>query len=243
MLRVRSNAPPAFTTIVWDGMRILSSGHHEPDFTVQAPDMAAEYRVEVRATGRGPEIPWLLSNPIYVRGPAAVEVVPAGATRRVAATSVPIFDGTSNGWRVEHDPVSLAALDVSRTIDGSELRLRYALAADAGPSVALINDRPAGLAPNVRLTFTARAEHPMRISVQFRTGAGPSAERWQRSVFVDTYDQERTIFFDDLSPIGTTRTPLPVLSDVHDILFVIESTNTQPGASGRLWIKGPAVQR
>ena len=44
-LHVRSNAPPGFTTIVWNGATVLSADHHEQDFTVQAPAEPAVYWV------------------------------------------------------------------------------------------------------------------------------------------------------------------------------------------------------
>ena len=247
-LRVRSNAPPEFTTVVWDGTRIVSDGHHERDFTVEAPATPAQYRVEI-LTGRTPQVAWLLSNPIYVRGSQPAGKAPIAPTRPPPTKSAPIFDGTKNGWRLEQDPVSLAALDVAPFFGGSELRLRWALADDAprpgtgGPYIALINDRPSGIAPNDRLTFRVRAEQPMRISVQFRVSAQRESQRWQRSVYVDTSDQERTVFFDDLTPVGVTHTPRPPTADIHDVIFVIDTTNTKPGSSGRLWIKNPAVQR
>ena len=53
-LHVRSNAPPGFTTTIWNGAKLLSGDHHEQDFTVTAPDGAGVYRVEIRATGRLP---------------------------------------------------------------------------------------------------------------------------------------------------------------------------------------------
>ena len=52
----------------------------------------------------------------------------------------------------------------------------------------------------------------MRISLQLRMGddqGEASRERWQRSVYVDTSDQERTIYFDDLTPVGETHTLRP----------------------------------
>ena len=245
-LRVRSNAPATFTAVVWQGSRVLSADHHETDFTVEAPAGSAVYRAEILATTLGERPPaWILSNPIYVRGTEPEGKPPV---RRPAVTTDPIFDGSANGWRVERDPVSLAALDVVRLFDGSELCLRYALAGDSpsrghsGSFIALINDRPAGIASHDRLTFTTRAEHPMRVSVQLRT-AGPTVERWKRSVYVDSVDQEHTVYFDDLTPVGHTRTGRPLLADIHDIMFVIDATNTKPGSSGRFWIRKPAVQR
>jgi hypothetical protein len=94
------------------------------------------------------------------------------------------------------------------------------------------------------VAFAVRADHPIRISVQVRV-PGPArdgAERWQRSVYVDAVDRERTVSFDDLTPIFPTRSR-PVLADVRSILFVIDTTNAKPSASGRIWIRKVALQR
>ena len=246
-LRVRSNAPAAFTTLVFADGRVLSGGHHEPDVTVAAPADPAVYRVAIVATGRRSPMVWLRSNPIYVRGSEPDAAVPPAA-HAAATASQAIFDGTSTaGFHLEHDPDSRAAIEASRTIGGSELRLRYALAGGvaAGQYAALVYDTPAGLAAD-RLTFTVRAEHPMRISIQVRvpgTDDRAAGERWQRSVYVGAFDQERTVFFDDMTPAGATRTPVPRLAEVRSIIFAIDTVNTQPGASGRLWIKRAALER
>jgi len=83
----------------------------------------------------------------------------------------------------------------------------------------------------------------MRISVQLRNWAKPVNERWQRSVYVDTFEQERTLFLDDLTPIGSPSTWRPVLSELRGVLFAVDTTNTRPGSSGRVWISGVALQR
>ena len=109
---------------------------------------------------------------------------------------------------------------------------------------ALAFDTPRGVAAYDRLTFTIRAEHPMRISVQLRAGddQGESArDRWQRSVYVDLSAQEHTIAFDDLTPVGKTHTGTPPLDGIRAILFVVDATNTKPGDSGRLWIQKAAL--
>jgi hypothetical protein len=51
-LRVRSNAPAAFDTVVWQGSRILTSRNRESDFTFAAPAEPAAYRVAIRALDR-----------------------------------------------------------------------------------------------------------------------------------------------------------------------------------------------
>jgi hypothetical protein len=245
-LRVRSNAPPGFTTTVWSGTTPLSTDHHEQDFTSQAPANPAVYWVEIRATGRPTEVTWVRSNPIYVRSAEPAETLPP---RPPATTSVQIFDGLSaDGWRVEHDPTSLAAVERAPIVGGAELRFRYGLAggASVGQVAALAFDTPRGIAAYDRLTFSIRAEHPMRISVQLRAGddqGEASRERWKRTVYADMTAQDHTIYFDDLMPVGETHTFTPIFDGIRTILFVVDATNTKMGDSGRIWIKKAALER
>lgn len=240
-LHVRSNAPPGFTTIVWNGDHALSPIYHEQDFTMTAPEGAGVYRVEVHSQ-RTPDVAWLTSNPIYVRDAGAPTQLPV---RPPATATQVIFDGRSvAGWRVEYDPTSLAAVDPAPMPGGTELRFRFGLAGGAlvGQVAALVLDRPLGVAASDRVAFTMRADHPMRVSVQLRTGDGDS-DRWARSVYVDASDQEHTVYFDDMTPVGQARTAKPPLVAVRSLLFVVDTTNTKPGASGRIWIKNAALEK
>jgi hypothetical protein len=246
-LRVRTNAPPGFTTTVWSGAKVLSTDHHEQDFTVQASAEPAVYWVEIRSTGRPDQVAWIRSNAIYVRSAEPPGPLPV---RPPARESEPMFDGTSVArWRVEHDPASLAAVETAASIaNGNALRFRFGLAGGDAPGrvAALAFDTPRGTLPNDRLTLTIRAERPMRISVQLRAGEDQgeaSRERWQRTLYVDTTDQERTIYFDDMMPVGETHTFKPVFNSIRTILFVVDATNTKPGDSGRIWIKRADLQR
>jgi hypothetical protein len=244
-LHVRSNAPPGFTTSVWNGATVVSGDHHEQDFSVQVPESTAGtgvYRAEIRATGRLQALPWIISNPIYVRVPTID--VSGGPAVGAAATSLPLFDGRSlTGWNVEQDPTSLGAVNVVETgiTRQPALRWRFGLSsgAAAGQFVALIADLTHGAASSNRVAFTIRAERPMRISVELRT----ERDRWQRSVYVEAFNREQTVLFDDLRPAGPTASDKPLLADVRSLLFVVDTTNTKPGASGRIWITGPALQK
>lgn len=242
-LRVRSNAPPGFTTTVWNGAKVLSADHREPDFTVAAGEGSGVYWVEIRSTDRPEPLLWIRSNPVYIRDLAATARGPA---RPPAAGSQALFDGTSiAGWSAEHDPTSLAVVETASSIGGMELRLRFGLAggAPAGQVVTLVRDLPEGVASQDRVTFTVRGERPMRVAVQLRGGVGDSNnDRWQRSVYVDTVDQERTVFFDDFLPVGATHSPRPPLDRIRMLLFAVDMTNTKPGTSGRLWLKRVALQ-
>jgi hypothetical protein len=235
-LHVRSNAPPDFTTIVHEGPRAVTSVRDPQDLTVHASDKPAVYWVEILSSDRTHEIVWLRSNPIYVRGAAPLTQPPK---RPPATVTIPMFSGTAlDGWRVEHDPTSLSAVDLGTAVGGHDLRFRYGLSGGppAGQVAALVADTPRGIAPNAQLAFTIRAESPLRISVQLRGGAGGN-ERWERSVFVDRFDQERTVYFDELTPVGATQTWKPPLETIRSVLFVVDTTNTKPGASGTVWIR------
>ncbi|MBI3402741.1 MAG: hypothetical protein HY048_15095 [Acidobacteria bacterium] len=241
-LHVRTNAPTGFAATVWNGATVLSGGHREQDFTVAAGPGA--YWVEVRSSDRPDAASWLRSNPVYVRDPAAAAV--RAATRPPATVSQTLFDGKAiTGWGVEHDPTSLAVVEAAPIMGGVELRMRFGLAGGppAGQVVALATDLPNGVASYDRAAFTIRGERPMRVAVQLRSGVGDSNnERWQRSVYVDTFDQERTVYFDDLLPAGPAHTARPPLDRIRMLLFTVDMTNTKPGTSSRLWLKRVVLQ-
>lgn len=235
-LRVRSNAPPQFATTIWNGTAIVTGDRHEPAFTVEASAEPAVYWVEIRAPGSTEPITWIRSNPIYVRGPERPIRVP---NRSPATSSRPFIEGNPTSLcRAEHDATSLAEFDLSPVTAG-ELRFRFGLAGGSGGGqvAAFACDVAGGVDAYDRLTFTARAERPMRVSVQLRAGGGEAAgERWQRSVYLDTFDQERSVFFNDLMPVGATHTFTAPLANIRTLLFVVDLTNTKPGTSGRIWI-------
>jgi hypothetical protein len=243
-MTVRSNAPPTFTTTIYRDAEAIRSVPSTSELVFSAPARSGNYRVEVRASDREPAPLWILSNPIYLRPRAAAQTptrVPAGVNKRV------LFDARgSEAWRTEASTASRAALDVVTTVTGRELRLRYALSGGAafGEYAAAVAATPGGVASGDRLVFTGRAERPMRISVQFRVAVSPSEdERWQRSVYLDTADAARTVAFDDLTPVGETRTPLPAAAAVHSIVFTVERGNTKPGTSGRFWLSDVTIQQ
>jgi hypothetical protein len=238
-IHIRSNAPSSYTTIVHRGTGVLASARDAADWTVHAGEEPAVYWVEIAAPHQPAPITWLRSNPVYVRGPAEKA---AAAERPAAKTVTTLFDGSSaDGWDVEHDPASLAAFEVAESPSGNELRLRYGLAGGTpGPQVvALAHKTPNGIAAADRLTFTVRAEKPMRISVQLRA---KNYYRWQRSIYVDATPREQSVRLDDVTPVGAVP-PSPPLSDIIGVMFVIDVTNSKPGTSGRVWFSGVRLQR
>ena len=244
-LRVAVQAPPSARIVLFKdgepakeamGTSLEYEGGHQPGV----------YRVEVmlpNVAGQSP-VPWIVSNPIYVGYPATAPPVPG---RGGAKESASIYsDGPAPGWTIEHSPTAQAAFEVIKSVGGTQLELRYALsgAASASPYAALVVPAGPQLRQHTRVTFMARADRPMRVSVQLRVPDGRGgSERWQRSVYVDETPREITVFFDETTPVGTTVTRRPALDQVQSLLFVIDTVNTPPGTAGRLFLDAVRYER
>ncbi|MFN7914364.1 MAG: CehA/McbA family metallohydrolase [Vicinamibacterales bacterium] len=242
-MHVRSNAPAGYVTMLRRGADVVTE-RGEPSFDIDVGSTPGTYTVEVRRPMSEGMPPWLTSNPIYVRA------VPWPARREEPAASAadggqPLFDGrTTAGWSYEADPSSVAAVDVAPFVDGSRVRLRYGLAGGslAGQYSAAAVDVPAGAGDFDGVAFSARADAPMRISVQVRAEVkGAPPERWERSVYVDATEALRFVRFADMVPVGRTHEARPPRRDVRAVMFVVDTTNTKPGASGHLWIGRPRL--
>ncbi len=239
-LHVQSNAPAGYLTTVWRGAAPVGPPRPDQDFTVDVGGDPAFYWVTIDtpppapgATGRL----WLFSNPIYVRDtPApAPAAVPSPATG-----SSPLFETAADGagWRTETDPTSLAAVDAEAVQSGPELRFRFGF--PSGPKAqqfaALVHEAAAPFTGD-RLVFEARSDAPARLEVQIRAAGGdPSAAlRWAHSIYLDEEWQTHTLEIRDFRPpIGSTAPPTPPAGPFGAVLFVVDTTNTALGTSGRL---------
>ena len=205
------------------------------------------YRVEVMLPGAPgePPVPWIVSNPIYVGRPAVD--APAVIPRAKPAERAELYsEGPAEGWTVEHSASSQAAVDVAKAVKGTQIMLRYAIAGPLSehPYAALVAPAGPALPAHDRLTFTAYADRPMRMSVQLRApGDDPAGQRWHRSVFLDATPREITVFFDELLPRGATKTARPPLPEVQSILFVVDTVNTPSGTAGRLFVDDVRYER
>ena len=230
-LRVQSNAPAGSRVVLFRNGAVAETGDRTMRHSV--PAGPAVYRVEIQFPGApgSPPVPWVVTNPIYVR---SEDTKPAA--RGEPSDRAPLYEnGDARGWRIETSPRSKAALDVSRTITGTELLLRWGLGGTLSESPYAAFAMPAGtlMAGYDRLLFTARADKPTRMSVQFRTGNG---ERWRRSVYLDEMARQIAVFFDDVRPAGATSQRRLPLGQVQDVLFVVDTVNTAPGSAGQFWI-------
>ena len=141
----------------------------------------------------------------------------------------------------ERNEESEAVVDVKNDTPGAlTLSFRYALRGrpENSPWIGLYLPAGPDLQRFDRLTFSARADRPMRVWVQLRTPDSGGPLYWQRSVYVDSTRRDVTVRFDDMRPLGgrTATQGAPELERAEAILFVIDQTHTPIGRAGRVWL-------
>ena len=182
------------------------------------------YRVEVmvpQAPGV-PQMPWVLSNPIFWLGSPPAP----GPPEPPAATSLPL---ATADWRTEVSTGSRASVVAEK----SSVRFTYELAAGSPASqfAALVHDLR-DLPEFSTVAFRASALHPMRVSVQLRF-AQDGLRRWRRSFYADQSEREVRIPVAALRPADGAG-PRPSSSRATSLLLVVDLTNAVPGTRGDL---------
>jgi hypothetical protein len=187
----------------------------------------------------------VVSNPIYVRsGPRPADA--AIESRQPVQADVRYSNGPASDWHLENSPQSRGALDVVSAVGGgTQLLLRYALGGTEsdGPYVALAMTVPQGLANYDRVIFTAQSSRSTRIWVQLRVPGGGQGLSWHRSVYLDETPRTISVAFDDMMPLEATTKGRPVLADVRDLLFVVDTVHTRPGVNGQLLVDDVTLAR
>jgi hypothetical protein len=235
MLRVEANAPAGSTIRLLAGGKTIATGgpavlEHE------APPEPGAYRVEIdvpRAPGM-PPVPWVVSNAIYV---GSRPIPDTSIKPPVISESTPVYtDGSASDWRIEKSVRSEGTIGVVRSLDGTQLILRYGLGGtlSESPYVAAVVAAGSSLARFSGLMLTANAMHPMRLRVQLRA-PGEGDRRWSKSIYLDETRRNISLAFDELSPLGSATGP-PKLDEIRDLLFVVDTVNTKQGASGQVWL-------
>ncbi len=233
----RVNAPTGGVIVLRRDGKILTQ-HPVPVLTFDAAAGQGVYRVEVylsNAPGQ-PPIPWIVSNPIYVE-PEGWDT-PPGARRAPATDSWNIQGGP---WHVERDSGSTGQVVAHEPPKGPvEFSYRLAGGARAGQYAGLVISAGNALTGHQRLAFRVRASGPMRLSVQARRPT--PGERWQRSIYLDQQERDIVIPFDEMTPSGTTSTFRFNPAQIDTLLFVVDTTNTAPGAVGQFELSNLRVE-
>jgi len=227
---VRALVPPGGRIVLLRGGREVAET--PADELNAAAETPGAYRVEVRSARTSGEqrAPWLVSNPIYLRGQAQDH----GPQPPAYPTAVSLnFDA-----QVEKDPGSTAT--VSR-IDGG-FALDYQLKAGDRTSqyAAAAITPPPGIAGE-GIAFDVRASAPMRLSVQMRFENRGGA-RWVRSVYVEPQSRRLVVPFSEFTPADGPASA-PAFETASSILFVVDLVNAEPGQSGRFEVSNLAYVR
>jgi hypothetical protein len=199
-----------------------------------AASAAGVYRVE--ASWPGANVPWIVSNPIVLSdGGDAPPTAPAPLTppaeQRLIATGSP-------SWAVEKEPSS----EGDRRPDAGAIRFDYRLGSGAPhgqyAALAVPVTPDAGID---RVEFSARADRPMRLSVQVRLPGGKDGQRWRRSVYVDETARAIVVRLQDFEPADAPTTRRPIVAPIQTLLFVVDTVNALPGSAGTLWLSDVAL--
>ena len=226
-----------------NGERIASG---EGGLEVAAPAPGA-YRVEVRAAGW--DVPWILSNPIYVHG--AVERIvrsrrarwppPAPPPPRLARTLDAFEDGSA--LAAESDASTWIDPDVrvaGERTPGAAARLRFCLRQPRpDPSAvwgALVDRSRRDLSGDSGLVFDVGADGEFRIWVALweeRPGEpGGEPDWWQTSVRTSTVWRRHAIPFERLYPAGTNVDRELDLRRIVGLVFYLDPATGDPVREG-----------
>ena len=209
------------------------------------------YRVEVRVPGR--DVPWVLSNPIYVmdeesaRKRRQAAAWPDDPPAPPAKAMIDGFEGTSS-FAPEFDPSSwmdTRVLDPHAGIDGrgaARFAFRLGTPAPNRPFVwcALVNRAARDLRGTSGLTFAVRADGEYRLWAQLRAAAATEkdegSEWWSASVRTSTAWRRVVVPYARLFSLNATPGGHLDLDRVRALVFVIDTGAADPGAHGTIWI-------
>ncbi|MEP7116278.1 MAG: CehA/McbA family metallohydrolase [Acidobacteriota bacterium] len=188
-------------------------------------------RVEVTTLRGDTRVPWLFTNPIYVRD---VLAAPSPQDLATAKLVLPVaWSGDADKWQPELAP---GASGRAAAVPGHPRRVAFTwqLGSEAEQHAALRLDIKApDLTGFDRLVVRASADRPMRAWLQLRTPQG-SGQRWGRSVYLDPTMREIPVSLDSLLALDGASTPVP-LADVTALLIVVDTVHTRPGTAGTIY--------
>jgi hypothetical protein len=247
-LSVRGRMPAGTRlTLLRDGKPMTES---TAPVAVKAPGSGV-YRVEARVPGW--DVPWVVTNPIYVFDGAEQE---ARASRACWPSPGPVpsplvvLDGFEGRTLLapEFDPsssIALPILDPHAGADGGgAARLAFRLGLP-GPGrlytwCALVDREARDLRGRTGLVFRTRADGVYRMWVQVRdlnpASADEGTEWWFASVRTSTEWRAVAVPFAELRSINRTTDGRLDLDKVTALVFTLDQGAVKPGSSGSIWI-------
>jgi len=229
-IAVHSTMPPGGRIVLVRGGQDVAEST-TGDLQTQANSPGA-YRVEVRVDGAGStSVPWVVTNPIYLREQGTVGGPAPPVFSPVATVQV------ANG-AVEKDPAS--ELSLSPVDGGFAAAFRLRPGDRVSQYVAVALPMPSNAEARA-IEFTGRGASPMRVSVQLRFNQLGGA-RWIRSVYLPTEGRRVVVPFVEMTSADRLATS-PRFETASSILFVVDLTNAAPGQSSTFEISQVALSK
>jgi hypothetical protein len=218
---------------------------------VASEPQSGVYRVEVRVPGR--EIPWVLSNPIYVfaAGEAARRkergAWPTEVRAPAAAALLDAFAGSS-GFGAEFDSASSMNREVVVPRAGpggkgaARMEFRLGVPGPGHPfvSCALVERRTRDLSGRKGLVFWLKGDRSYRLWVQVRDENPASldggTEWWFASVRTSPEWHRVAIPFERLRSVNPRTDGRLDLDKVRELVFVLDQGAVKPETAGTIWI-------
>jgi hypothetical protein len=256
-LRVRARAPlGARARLFRDGEPLGESGPSGPaglEYVRDAPGPGV-YRVEVRVPGR--DVPWILSNPIYVFDEAAQAARreraawPAEAAIPAAVESLDSF-AAGTGFGAEFggggSTMEPELLDPRGGPDGgpaARIAFKLGTPSPEDPHVwcALSSRAPRDLSGRSGLVFDVRADGVYRLWVQVRdrnpASKDDASEWWFASVRTTAQWRRVAVPFASLRSSNPESDGRLDLDQLVGIVFVLDKGALKPGTEGSIWLSG-----
>lgn len=207
----------------------------------------AVYRIEayVRDGPGGPPVPWILSNAIRVglASAAATPVVETTPGSRIPArvAEADVEAGSNDRSELHATPLDPAA---RRLAGEPPIAWSFALSPGkpGGQFAAIRIPITGGLAAFGRVRFSVSSPKPLRAWIQLRAPVG-NTERWGTTFYADSDERQVDVPLSAFRPIGVTSSDQPPLDRVDSLLFVVDTMNFLPGATGSMALAGVAFVR
>ena len=235
----------AGTTLYRNGVAVTTA-NGLLDVRVSDPGV---YRVEVQVPGW--EMPWIVSNPIYVlteperERRARASDLPEPVTTDAAVILDP-FDTDSTFLAVADDSTrqDTQFLDSNGGPDGSSAaRIAFRLGAPStehpSPFASLGSYQPRDLSGRSGLVFSISSDDTYRVWVQVRDrnpGTAEGTESWFTSVKTSEAWRTVTLPFSRLQSIDRHTDGRLDLADIEAIVFLVDIGAVPPGTDGVIWL-------
>jgi hypothetical protein len=230
-------------------VHILKDGQQvrEAEVAVSGPGV---YRAEVHV--HGAEVPWILSNPIYVFDAAAAEARSRAASwppvppAPAAAEIVDAFEGATV-FEGAHDDRSTLDRDLHPTggIDGKgamrlSFRLGHPTAEHPHTFVAVVNPKDRDLTGRHGIVLAVKADGEYRFHLQVRDANPASADEgtewWFASVKTSTEWRRVAVPFERMRSINPRTDGRLDLDKVRALVIVLDKGADKPGTAGTIWL-------